>query len=152
MKAIARLLTAMILSVPIAYAEQQAVPDMYKKMTTFNAAKTFAVRNLSLTRSGATLDFESGEITLIEALNGRYHAALFTGRGVFRFRPPDGIERDQLHKFTGTRVLEEPFHSVLLRFSDQTADEIMKTGNESANKNITCNKCKEITHLILKRY
>src|SRR5688500_8455706 len=105
MRIILPFLMAMLFSASIAYTVQQSLHDMYRKMTTFHVADSFPVQNLSITRGTVTLHFDSGEITIVEGVNGRYHAAFFTGQGTFRFRPPNAIEADQLHKFTGTRIL-----------------------------------------------
>ncbi|HMD81929.1 MAG TPA: hypothetical protein VKE92_11505, partial [Anaerolineales bacterium] len=109
--------------------------------------ESFPVRDLTITRNAATIDLKAGEITLIEPLGDRYHAALFRGQGTFHFRPADAIERDQLHKFTGTRILEEPFQSILIRFSDSTAEELMAQkgvmSRASAMKQ-PCDPCMEV--------
>ena len=89
----------------------------------------------------------------MQPLEGRYHAALFTGKGIFRFKPPNAVERDQLHKFTGVRVLEEPFESVLLRFSDSTAQEILKgKAGEVADRKASCTRCSEVRNKTMKQY
>ncbi|MCI0413390.1 hypothetical protein L0222_11410 [bacterium] len=122
-------------------------------MTSFNVSATFPVSNLSIKRNAATIVLQSGEITLIEPLHGRHHAALFTGQGVFHFRPPNALEQDQLHKFTNTRILEEPFHTAVLRFSDTTSQELLqaKAGDARA-KTARCDRCQEVKNKILKRY
>ncbi len=130
--------------------------DLYHNMISFKVIDTFQVRNLTITRNAASIEFVSGEIKIVEALGDRHHAALFTGQGTFRFRPPNAIESDQLHKFTATRILEEPFQSVLLRFSDSTGEELIAAKNRDsmtqASRNESCDRCQEVRNKLLKRY
>jgi hypothetical protein len=136
-------------------AHADSVAELYRQMTTFEVADRFQVRNLTIKRDAATIDFKAGQITLIQSVQDRYHAAFFTGQGTFHFRPLNGIERDQLHKFTGTRILEEPFQSIFLRFSDSTAQELIaQTGsmNRAPAGKGTCEPCGEARNKILKRY
>ena len=127
---------------------------MYRSMTAFKIASSFPVTNFTLTRHAATIEFQSGEMNVMESVQGRHHAVLFTGRGVFRFRPPNPLEQDQLHKFTQTRVLEEPFDSVVLRFSDQTGEELLKQNPSApaASGGKSCSRCTDTRNKLLKRY
>jgi hypothetical protein len=130
--------------------------DLYAGMTAFKVVESFSIRDFTITRDAATIELKSGEISIIESVKNRYHSALFTGTGTFRFRPPNAIERDQLHKFTGNRILEEPFQSMLLRFSDATGLDLKAqnpdpmTGRTPAGR--TCAPCRDIRDKILKRY
>ena len=140
-----------LLAATCAYAASPE--ELYREILAYRVAETFNVRNASITRYEATIEFESGEIQMLSPVQDRYHGLLFTGKGTFRFKPPDPIERDQLHKFTSTRVLEEPFTSALLRFSDETAVELLKAkSNVSSSKAAHCGACREIRTKTLKKF
>jgi Peptidase family M1 domain len=148
---IARALLLFILTlIPLsAYANNSELNSLYQQVRTFQIASSYPIQNAKLIRGAATFEFKSGQIQLLEPVKSRSHALLFTGQGTFVFEPPTPIERDQLNKFTGSKVLREPFRTILLRFTDSTAEELSGSGNKGSG---LCSKCKEVTNKILKRY
>jgi hypothetical protein len=129
------------------------IPELYRQIKSYSIANRFPVRDVTITRQAATIEFETGEVTLIQSVGERYYAAFFMGKGTFHFRPANGIERDQLHKFTNTRVLEEPFQSMFLRFSDSTAEELIANPpSGTTNRPGSCEKCVDAKNRVLKRY
>src|SRR6185503_19513901 len=51
--------------------------------------------------------------------------------------PSDRIEKQQLYKFTGSPLLNEPFSSAVLRFTDDTYQEIMKERAQRADEEVS---------------
>lgn len=96
----------------------------YRDIKSFRIAHSASISNLKLVRDAASFEFKSGKIDIVEPVRGRYHAAVFEGEGIFRIDPPTRIEKDQLNKFTGGKKLEEEFKSLVLRFTDETAEEL----------------------------
>jgi hypothetical protein len=82
------------------------------------------VVGLVLHRDVAELVLDSGSVVLLGPIGGRTVAAVFTGRGTFRFTPPAGIERERLRLFRKTDRMDEPFTSAVLLFSDSTLTEL----------------------------
>ncbi len=97
----------------------------YRDIKSYRVAYSSSVSNLKLVRDAASFEFKSGRIDIVQPVRDRYHAAVFEGEGVIRLDPPTQIEKDQLKKFTGEEKLEEEFKSVVLRFTDETAEELM---------------------------
>src|SRR5262245_50188424 len=58
-----------------------------------------AVKGLTLTRDAAQLVMDSGSVVQLSPVGGRTVAVVFTGKGSFRFTPPNGIERERLKQF-----------------------------------------------------
>jgi hypothetical protein len=97
----------------------------------FNALRTdrsriFYVRDLSLRRDAVRLTFTEGKLALLEASGGRVTGAVFTGTGNVTAVPRDPVERRSLAWFLGAPLLDQPFTRAYLRFTDGTADEILR--------------------------
>jgi len=147
------ILTIAFLVLWINSVNSEPVEQLYQQMTAFRIAESFTVKDLTLSRDAGTLELLSGKVDLIEPVEDRYHTAVFSGDAVFRFHPPTPIERDQLSKFTGTRIFEEKFHSAVFKFSDSTADELRKAKqNENSAKNSISGESKDVRNKLLKRY
>ncbi len=97
----------------------------YRDIKSYRIAHSSSANNLKLVREAASFEFKSGRIDIIQPVRGRYHAAVFEGEGLFTINPPTRIEKAQLKKFTGEENLVEEFERVVLRFSDNTAEELM---------------------------
>jgi len=83
-----------------------------------------SVRGLVLRRDAAELALDSGSVVWLSPVGGRIVAAVFEGRGTFRFTPPPGIEAERLRLFRKASRMEEPFSWTLLLFSDSTQREL----------------------------
>lgn len=86
----------------------------------------FHVENLQIRRDVGTFDFRSGDFSFGAAVLGKTTLAVFTGDGVFRLTPPNTIDANYLKLVSGESDVEEPFRSVVLLFTDDSADEIRK--------------------------
>lgn len=86
----------------------------------------FHVENLEIQRDVGTLAFQSGDFSFGAPVLGKTVMAVFTGEGVFRLKPPNAIDANYLKLVSGAGEVEEPFRSVVLCFTDGTADEIRK--------------------------
>src|SRR5271163_1153156 len=81
---------------------------------------------ISLRRGDATLSFDEGKLGFFRALDGRITGAVFSGRGHALASPRDPVEKQQMARFLNASVLDEDFSSAYMRFTDGTAEELLK--------------------------
>ena len=82
------------------------------------------VSDVTLQRDVASFEMSEGALYLLGSVNSRTVAAVYDGKGTFTFDPPTDVEKDQLFRFHGARMLEEPFEYLVLFFTDSTQDEL----------------------------
>jgi hypothetical protein len=82
-------------------------------------------QRLALRRGDASLSFEEGLLGFFAALDGRITGAVFSGRGHALAAPRDPVEKQQMARFLNATVLDEDFSSAYLRFTDETAEELL---------------------------
>ena len=99
------------------------------------------VNNLQLKRDAANFNLKSGELYFITPVEGKVTAAVFIGDGELTLTPPTAIEKHSLKIFTGEDGITEQFTKLILRFTDQTFEQIksspnatMKTGGPAASQ------------------
>lgn len=86
----------------------------------------FHVENLQIRRDVGTFQFTSGDFSFGAPVLGKTVMAVFTGEGVFRLKPTGAIDSSYLQFLISEPEVVETFHSVVLCFTDETADEIRK--------------------------
>ena len=89
-----------------------------------------SVTNLVLKRDAGTFTFKQGAFGFLAPVNGKITGAVFSGEGEFTLNPPIASERRSLSILTRSAEpgITETFNTVVLRFTDNTYDEIMKSG------------------------
>jgi hypothetical protein len=80
---------------------------------------------IELHRSDVRLSFEKGKFAFLTPLNGRVTGAVFSGRGHALAAPRDPIEKQQMARFLGAPILDQDFTNVCLRFTDDTASDLL---------------------------
>ncbi len=100
-------------------------------------APGLAVKDLTLERQGGSFHFDDGSFFLYGPVNGRVTGAVFEGKGHFSLSPTDPNERRSLALLTKTPEMSQEFTTIVLRFSDATADEIRKASTGPADANAT---------------
>jgi Peptidase family M1 domain/Carboxypeptidase regulatory-like domain len=90
----------------------------------------FHVENLKIRRDVGTFQFTSGDFSFGAPVLGKTVIAVFTGEGVFRLKPTGVIDSNYLKFVIDEPEVVETFHSVVLCFTDETADEIRKAATE----------------------
>ncbi len=85
------------------------------------------VEQLTLQRDVGRFVFTSGKFYLCTPVAGKLVTAIFSGRGYFEFTPPTKIEKEQLKRFYETTVLNKPFKTAFLFFTDTTLSQLKKT-------------------------
>jgi hypothetical protein len=96
------------------------------------AGESFHVKDVTLHRDAGELRFTDGTVTLYGAVNGRVTGAVFAGQGTLHLVPPSAMERRQLKLVMKTEVLDQPFTSAVLAFTDETAVELKHASTGAA--------------------
>jgi Peptidase family M1 domain len=122
--------SAVAASAGVRAAAQTASSDpaaVLEKLNTLsvNPAQVYFIRNLRITRDRATIYLNRGFVGLLAPVQGEITGAIFTGDGEVLLMPPDAAEKQSLAHFTSSALLEEKFSSAYLRFTDETAREIV---------------------------
>lgn len=82
------------------------------------------VSGMILQREVGSFSFEQGTLYFCSSVKGTIEGVLFVGQGEFIFAPPTTVEKGQLKRFFGEEMMQQPFTSVLMIFSDSTKQEI----------------------------
>ena len=85
---------------------------------------SFKVKDLTLKRDAGELRLTDGTVTLYGEVNGHVTGAVFQGQGTLHVVPPSAMERHQLKIVMKTEVLDQPFTTAVLAFTDDTAKEL----------------------------
>jgi len=86
--------------------------------------QSFKIDALTIKRDAGELRFGPGTITLYNEVNGRVTGAVFQGQGVLHIEPPSQMERRQLKIVMKTEVLDQPFTTAVMAFTDNTVAEL----------------------------
>jgi hypothetical protein len=89
------------------------------------AGESFSVNNLELKRDAGTFHLRSGTICFTAPVQGKITGAVFAGDGSFVLDAPPS-ERDMLKLLTKDSEFNETFSQMVLRFTDETYEEIKK--------------------------
>ncbi len=87
--------------------------------------RVYVIRDAHITRSRMSLYFNRGFIAFVTPVDGEVTGAVFWGEGEILMIPPSRAEKRNLAQFTRSPILEEKFDSAYLRFTDQTAKELL---------------------------
>src|SRR5216684_4015032 len=81
---------------------------------------------IELRRGDVQLSFEQGKLAFLQLFEGRATGAVFFGRGHILAAPRDPVEKQQMAHFLGAPVLDQDFTSACLRFTDDTATDLLR--------------------------
>ncbi len=121
-------------SLPAARAQQTAAPtfqdplELYQQLNQVSVApsQVYYIRDARITRGGIDFYFDRGFIGFFTPVAGRVTGAVFMGDGEVLLIPPNPVEKRSLAQFTKSAVLEESITSAYLRFTDDTAQELLR--------------------------
>ncbi len=85
-----------------------------------------AADRIELRRGDGHFTFDLGKLAFFAPFKGQVTGAVFSGRGHVVAAPRDPIEKQQMARFLGAPVLDEAFSDVYLRFTDETAAELLR--------------------------
>jgi hypothetical protein len=86
------------------------------------------VENWKLVRQGGEFTFRRGQISLFGKVNGAVTGAVFVGEGSFFLKPKEVREQHSLSFLSKKDSLSADFSVLLMRFSDNSAEEIAAAG------------------------
>jgi len=85
----------------------------------------YVLRGAQISRDRVNFYFNQGFIGFLGKAGGEITGAVFTGEGEVLLIPPNATEKASLASFTGAPVLEEKFTFTYMRFTDQTARQLL---------------------------
>ena len=85
-----------------------------------------AANRIELNRSDVRLSFEDGTFAFLSAFDGRATGVVFSGRGHALAVPRGSVEKQQMARFLGAPILDQDFTSLCLRFTDDTAADLLR--------------------------
>ncbi len=91
-----------------------------------NVYRIAPANHIQLRRGDAVLSFEDGRLAFFFPLDGQITGAVFSGRGHVLAAPRDPVEKQQMGRFLGAPVLDQEFINGYLRFTDDTAGELLR--------------------------
>jgi hypothetical protein len=90
----------------------------------------YVLRHAQVTRDRVKLFFNRGYIGFFTKAAGKITGAVYTGEGEILLIPPTRAEKESLARFVHSPILEEHFSTAILRFTDQTAKELIAVGQK----------------------
>jgi len=129
-------LSALLVGVPHLTGKDVQSPDAVLGLlrqlneVTLDRTQVYAVRNIHLTRDRMSLYLNHGYVALLTKTQGELTGAIFSGDGEILMIPPSAAEKRNLAQFTQAPILEEKFDSAYLRFTDQTARELLASAEK----------------------
>ena len=97
----------------------------------------YNIRDITIRRDAASISFNRGTIAFLEPIRGKVTGGVFIGSGEIVAIPPDAVEKQQIHKYTNSPILNEPFAAGFFRFTDDTYEEIVKAYQEHAHEDVS---------------
>jgi Peptidase family M1 domain len=86
------------------------------------------LENVVLKREFGTFTFRSGNMFFVAPVNGKVTGAVFVGEGTLSLKPKSATEQRSLSLLSKTPDFAEKFETVVLRFTDDTYEELKKQG------------------------
>lgn len=140
MKVRASLLGVCVLSLaPLTSAANRSPRELYQaikalRMDPGAVYRIDAPHPIELRRADVQLSFERGKMVFFTPLDERVTGAVFSGRGHALAMPRDPADKQQMARFIGAPVLDQDFTYAFLRFTDDTAGELLR---QFANAQLT---------------
>ena len=111
-----------------AWAQVPADPNQLLKELNevkLDSTQVYVLRDTMIARDRVKLYFNRGFVAFLTPVAGEVTGAVFVGDGEILLIPPNAVEKQNLAQFTQAPILSEPFSSAYLRFTDQTARELL---------------------------
>lgn len=91
-----------------------------------DGTRVYTVRDLTLRRDAVRFDFTEGTLAFLQPIGGQVTGAVFSGHGHVVATPRNPGERRSLSHYLGVPILDQTFASAYLRFTDDTAAELLR--------------------------
>ena len=92
--------------------------------------QVYVLRHAQLIRDRVKMFFNRGYIGFFTQAAGKITGAVYLGEGEILLMPPTQVEKESLARFIHSPILEEQFSMAILRFTDQTARELIAVGEK----------------------
>ena len=104
---------------------------LYQQLQAASAIeKSVFLENAVLQRDRVTITFINGIVHFSPAAEGKVRSAVFIGSGkVEASAPPVAFERENMRRLLKADVVSSDFKTAVLRFTDDTASELVKQGS-----------------------
>ncbi len=117
-------------SIPAAELPPQQLPEPLELLKQLNSValdptQIYAIRDAHITRGGMDLYLNRGFIAFMTPVMKKVTGAIFWGEGEVLAIPPNTTEKQSLAQFTHAPILDEKIESIYLRFTDNTAQELL---------------------------
>ncbi len=100
---------------------------LYKQLRSLGlSGESSAVSDFTVERDCARMIFKSGRFHFLAPVEGRVTGAVFLGEGTFQIAPARVSEQNEVSLLSGEGVLADNFKKMLLEFTDDTYNEIVK--------------------------
>jgi hypothetical protein len=96
-----------------------------------NPEQVYDVQDIKLRRGPVSITLSRGRLAFLSPLQDRITGAVFMGNGHVIATPRDPAERLSMARFLDVPLLDESFSRALLRFTDDTGDQLRKSLQES---------------------
>jgi len=111
-------------------ADEKSPHEIYDALNALRvdplAAYTISSANrIELRRGDAVISFEEGTLAFLLPVDGLVTGAVFSGRGHVLAVPREAVEKQQMGRFLGAPVLDQAFVNAYLRFTDETANDLL---------------------------
>jgi len=119
--------------VPKAAAQPANADGVYLALrSALPAGDGVKVNDFTLNRQGGAFHFVQGNFFFYAPVNGKITGAVFQGSGHFDLAPHEKREQHSLALLTKSGVMAQDFTTLVLRFTDGTAEEIRRASTGSA--------------------
>src|SRR6202048_3133874 len=113
------------------WAAEKTPRELYDQLTALRGdpATLYDINDanrIELRRGDVLLSFEKGKLAFLQLFEGRVTGAVFFGRGHVLAAPRNAVEKQQMAHFLGAPVLDQDFTSACLRFTDDTAADLLR--------------------------
>jgi hypothetical protein len=114
----------------VSFAADQSPHQIFDALNALrlDPAATYQIapaNRIELRRGDVLLSFEEGKLALFAPFDGRITGFVFSGRGHILAFPRDPVEKQQMAHFLGTPVLDQVFLTAYVRFTDDSADDLL---------------------------
>jgi hypothetical protein len=111
-----------------AWAQSPADPNQLLQQLNevqVDPSQIYVLRDTQIARDRVKFYFNRGFVVFLSPVAGEVTGAVFVGDGEILLIPPNTVEKQNLVQFTQAAILSEPFSFAYLRFTDQTARELL---------------------------
>ncbi len=154
MRAIFRSLLFCLLVFPLNLpADQSPNADAtYQKLRTVTVGtEAVSISDFTLKRDAAHFQLNSGTVCFLAPVEGKVTGAIFVGRGRLLLTAPVSSEQRSLKLLTREEEFSESYERMVLRFTDNTYDEIKKAGKPGSTSPCDAALLGETQHTMRKK-